>query len=212
MPRGILMDSSTIFIVDDHEAVRDSLGALLQANGLSVEMYDCGRDFLDALDPSRHGCLLLDLRLPDISGIEVQQKLSAMGAKLRTIMISGHGDVPLAVKAMKAGAVDFIEKPCTDDVILACVRRALALSEKAREEEATNDDMAVRLALLTPREREVLDALVSGRPNKVIAYDLGISPRTVEIHRARVMSKMEAKSLSHLVRMALAAGIDNELI
>lgn len=212
MPRGILMDSSTIFIVDDHEAVRDSLGALLRANGLSVEMYGCGRDFLDALDPSRHGCLLLDLRLPDISGIEVQQKLSAMGAKLRTIMISGHGDVPLAVKAMKAGAVDFIEKPCTDDVILACVRRALELSEKAREEEATNDDMAVRLALLTPREREVLDALVGGQPNKVIAYDLGISPRTVEIHRARVMSKMEAKSLSHLVRMALAAGIDNELI
>ncbi|MDH3595915.1 MAG: response regulator FixJ [Rhodospirillales bacterium] len=206
------MDSSTIFIVDDHEAVRDSLGALLQANGLSVEMYGCGHDFLDALNPSSHGCLLLDLRLPDISGIEVQQKLFAMGAKLRTIMISGHGDVPLAVKAMKAGAVDFIEKPCTDDVILDCVRRALELSEKAREEEATNDDMAVRLALLTPREREVLDALVGGQPNKVIAYDLGISPRTVEIHRARVMSKMEAKSLSHLVRMALAAGIDNELI
>jgi two-component system response regulator FixJ len=205
------MDSSTIFIVDDHEAVRDSLGALLQANGLSVETYSCGRDFLDALNPSLHGCLLLDLRLPDISGIEVQQKLSAMGAKLRTIMISGHGEIPLAVKAMKAGAVDFIEKPCTDDVILDCVRRALALSEKAREEEATNDDVVVRLALLTPREREVLDALVSGQPNKVIAYDLGISPRTVEIHRARVMSKMEAKSLSHLVRMALAAGIDNEL-
>lgn len=206
------MDSSTVFIVDDHEAVRDSLGALLQANGLSVETYGSGCEFLDALNPLSHGCLLLDLRLPDISGIEVQQKLSAMGAKLRTIMISGHGDVPLAVQAMKAGAVDFIEKPCTDDVILDCVRRALELSEKAREEEATTDDMAVRLALLTPRERQVLDALVSGQPNKVIAYDLGISPRTVEIHRARVMSKMEAKSLSHLVRMALAAGISNELI
>jgi two-component system response regulator FixJ len=205
------MERSTIFIVDDHEAVRDSLGALLQASGLSVQMYDCGRDFLDALNPSCHGCLLLDLRLPDISGIEVQQRLSAMGAKLRTIMISGHGDVPLAVKAMKAGAVDFIEKPCSDEVILSCVRRALELSEKAREEEATCDDLAERLAQLTPREREVLNALVSGQANKVIAHDLGISPRTVEIHRARVMSKMEAKSLSHLVRMALAAGIDTGL-
>jgi two-component system response regulator FixJ len=205
------MVGSTIFIVDDHEAVRDSLGALLQANGHSVQMYGCGRDFLDALSPSNHGCLLLDLRLPDISGIEIQQRLAAMGAKLCTVMISGHGDVPLAVKAMKAGAVDFIEKPCTDEVILNCVQRALELSEKALEEGATSEDLAARLALLTPREREVLDALVSGEPNKVIAHDLGISPRTVEIHRARVMSKMEAKSLSHLVRMALAAGIDTEL-
>ncbi len=201
---------STIYIVDDHEAVRDSLGALLEAHGLTVEMYGCGHDFLTALDPSLHGCLLLDLRLPDMSGIEVQQKLSSMKAKLRTIMISGHGDIPLAVKALKAGAVDFIEKPCTDEVILDRVHRALELSEKAREEEASGDDMAVRLAMLTPREREVLEALVSGQPNKVIAYQLGISPRTVEIHRARVMSKMEARSLSHLVRMALAAGIDSE--
>ncbi len=201
---------STIYIVDDHEAVRDSLGALLEAHGLTVEMYGCGHDFLSALNPSRHGCLLLDLRLPDMSGIEVQQKLSSMRAKLRTIMISGHGDIPLAVKALKAGAVDFIETPCTDDVILDRVQRALELSEKAREEEASGDDTAVRLAMLTPREREVLEALVSGQPNKVIAYELGISPRTVEIHRARVMSKMEARSLSHLVRMALAAGIDSE--
>jgi len=201
---------STIYIVDDHEAVRDSLGALLEAHGFAVEMYGCGHDFLAALNPSVHGCLLLDLRLPDMSGIEIQQKLSSMKAKLRTIMISGHGDIPLAVKALKAGAVDFIEKPCTDEVILDRVQRALELSERAREEEATGDDMAVRLAMLTPREREVLEALVSGQPNKVIAFELGISPRTVEIHRARVMSKMEARSLSHLVRMALAAGIDNE--
>ncbi len=201
---------STIYIVDDHEAVRDSLGSLLEAHGLSVEMYCCGHDFLSALNPSLPGCLLLDLRLPDISGIEVQQRLSSMRAKLRTVMISGHGDIPLAVKALKAGAVDFIEKPCTDEVILDRVHRALELSERAREEEASGKDSAVRLSMLTPREREVLEALVSGQPNKVIAYELGISPRTVEIHRARVMAKMEARSLSHLVRMALAAGIDNE--
>jgi two-component system response regulator FixJ len=204
-----MSDRKTIYLVDDHEAVRDSLAALLEAHGLAVETYGCGEDFLAALNPSTHGCLLLDLRLPGMSGIEIQQRLSSMGAKLRTIMISGHGDIPLAVKALKAGAVDFIEKPCADEVILDRVQRAFELSERAREEEATNDDVAVRLAVLTAREREVLEALVSGQPNKVIAHELGISPRTVEIHRARVMSKMAAKSLSHLVRMALAAGISS---
>lgn len=206
-----MSDNSAIYIVDDHDAVRDSLAALLESAGLSVEVYSCGQDFLQALNPSRHGCLLLDLRLPDMTGIEVQQKLSDMGARLNTIMISGYGDIPLAVKAIKAGAVDFIEKPCSDNVILDCVNRALAVAERAREEEATSDDLAVRLTLLTPREREVLEALVSGQPNKVIAHLLGISPRTVEIHRARVMQKMEAKSLSHLVRMALAVGIETDL-
>ncbi len=199
---------STIYIVDDHEAVRDSLSALLQANGLTVETYACAGDFLEAFNPSSHGCLLLDLRLPDMSGIEVQQKLSAMGARLSTVMISGYGDIPLAVKAMKAGAVDFIEKPYVDELILDRVRSAVELSHRAQEEEASADNLAVRLASLTPREREVLEALVSGQPNKVIAHQLGISPRTVEIHRARVMAKMEARSLSHLVRMALLAGID----
>lgn len=205
------MSDSAVYIVDDHDAVRDSLAALLESAGHSVEMYSCGHDFLQALNPSRHGCLLLDLRLPDMSGIEVQKKLSAMGAKLSTIMISGYGDIPLAVRAIKAGAVDFIEKPCPDDIILDSVSRALEMAQRARAEESTSDDLAVRLTLLTPRERQVLEALISGQPNKVIAHLLGISPRTVEIHRARVMQKMEAKSLSHLVRMALAVGIETDL-
>lgn len=207
-----MSDSSTIYVVDDHEAVRDSLGALLHSAGLPVELYSCATDFLKALNPSRHGCVLLDLRLPDMSGIEVLHNISKLGAKLSTIIISGYGDIPLAVRAMKAGAVDFIEKPCTDDVILDCVNRALEIAERARVEEATSEELGDRLTLLTPREREVLDALVSGLPNKMIAHQLGISPRTVEIHRARVMAKMEAKSLSHLVRMALAVGIETDLV
>ena len=205
-----MTDSPNVYIVDDHEAVRDSLGALLMSDGLSVEAFASGQAFLAAFDNSLRGCLLLDMRLPDINGIDLQSKLFGMGSKLRTVMISGHGDVPLAVKAMKAGAVDFIEKPYTDEVILDCVRYNLAESGRANETASTPENITVRLELLTPREHEVLDALVSGQPNKVIAYQLGISPRTVEIHRARVMSKMEARSLSHLVRMALAAGIDTE--
>ena len=156
------------------------------------------------------GCLLLDIRLPDINGIDLLDKLFGMGSKLRTVMISGHGDVPLAVKAMKAGAVDFIEKPYSDEVILDCVRHNLAESERETEKAPSAESVIARLEQLTPREHEVLEALVSGQPNKVIAYQLGISPRTVEIHRARVLAKMEARSLSHLVRMALAAGIDTE--
>jgi two-component system response regulator FixJ len=198
----------TVYVVDDHEAVRDSLGALLDSVGLSVRSFSSGREFLDAFEPSLRGCLLLDLRLPDVNGIELQSKLSDLGSKLRTVMISGHGDVPLAVKAMQAGAVDFIEKPYTDEVILSCVRLNLEECERRFGTDGTPEEVTTRMEQLTPREHQVLEALVSGQPNKVIAYQLGISPRTVEIHRARVMSKMEARSLSHLVRMALAAGIE----
>jgi two-component system response regulator FixJ len=180
------------------------------SDGLSVESFASGQAFLAAFDNSLRGCLLLDIRLPDINGIDLQSKLFGMGSRLRTVMISGHGDVPLAVKAMKAGAIDFIEKPYSDEVILDCVRYNLAESERASETASCPENINLRLEQLTPREREVLEALVSGQPNKVIAYQLGISPRTVEIHRARVMAKMEAPSLSHLVRMALAAGIDTE--
>lgn len=203
----------TVYVVDDHEAVRDSLGALLDSVGLSVRSFASGREFLDAFDPSLRGCLLLDLRLPDVNGIELQSKLTDLGSKLRTVMISGHGDVPLAVKAMQAGAVDFIEKPYNDEVILSCVKQNLEQCEKfVGTEEGTPEQVTLRIGQLTPREHQVLEALVSGQPNKVIAHQLGISPRTVEIHRARVMSKMEARSLSHLVRMALAAGIETDPI
>ena len=201
---------SVIYVVDDHPAVRDSLEVLLSSAGYQAIAFSCAEDFLAALDPERHGCLLLDLRLPDMSGIEVQKRLNGLGAGLRTIMISGHGDVPLAVKAMKAGAIDFIEKPCSDDVILEAVRQALDDIDRLKAAEATRREAARRIEQLTPREMDVLKALVSGQPNKQIAHRLDISPRTVEIHRARVMSKMSAPSLSHLVRMAMSVGIDED--
>jgi len=199
-----------VYVVDDHEAVRDSLQALLVSAGWDAETFASGDEFLAAFDPSSRGCLLLDLRLPDINGIELQKRLTEQGSQLRTIMISGHGDVPMAVMAMKAGAVDFIEKPYTDDVILKCVEQNLAQSRHATEAAGTVEEIHHRVDQLTPREREVLEALLHGHANKMIAYQLGISRRTVEIHRARVMAKMEAKSLSHLIRMALAAGVTTD--
>lgn len=199
-----------VYVVDDHPAVRDSLQVLLSSAGYHALVFSCAEEFLAALDPDRHGCLLLDLRLPDMSGIEVQKKLTEVGARLRTIMISGHGDVPLAVKAMKAGAIDFIEKPCSDDVILDAVREALDDINRLQAAETTRREAARRVEQLTPRELDVLKALVSGQPNKQIAHHLDISPRTVEIHRARVMSKMSAPSLSHLVRMAMSVGIEED--
>lgn len=199
-----------VYVVDDHEAVRDSLQALLVSAGWNAQTFASGDEFLAAFDPSVRGCLLLDLRLPDINGIDLQKRLTEQGSKLRTIMISGHGDVPMAVMAMKAGAVDFIEKPYTDDVILKCVEQNLAQSQHATEAAGSAEEIIDRIEHLTPREREVLEALLNGHANKMIAYQLGISPRTVEIHRARVMTKMEAKSLPHLIRMALTAGVTIE--
>jgi two-component system response regulator FixJ len=203
-----MADNLNVYIVDDHEAVRDSLGALLMSDGLSVEAFASGQDFLATFDTSLRGCLLLDIRLPDINGIDLLGKLFRMSSKLRTVMISGCADIPLAVKAMKAGAVDFIEKPYRDEVILDCVRHNLAESERETNKAPSSENVTLRLEQLTPREHEILVALVSGQRNKVIAYQLGISPRTVELHRARVMAKMGTRTLSHLVRMALAAGID----
>ncbi|MBI3709325.1 MAG: response regulator transcription factor [Proteobacteria bacterium] len=197
----------TVFIVDDDEAIRDSLSALLETEGFKVATFGTGRAFLDAIDASRRGCVLLDVRMPDINGLELQQRLAAKHIDLPVIIMTGHAEVPMAVKAMKAGAVDFIEKPFDDGVILAAIRRALARPAKTGADSAEAADAASRIAGLTPRERQVLDHLVLGSANKVIAFELGISPRTVEIHRARVMDKMQAKSLSELVRMALAAGI-----
>jgi two-component system response regulator FixJ len=197
-----------IFVVDDDDAVRDSLQALLETEGLIVETFASGQGFLDAYDPSRRGCLLLDVRMPDMTGLELQQKLAARPHKLSIIIITGHGDIPMAVKAMKAGAIDFIEKPYSDDTILESVNNALASGAPGAGKGAAVTATAARISLLTPREREVLDQLVIGHRNKMIAYELGISPRTVEIHRSRVMAKMQAKSLSQLVRMTLISGND----
>lgn len=198
-------DAPTVFIVDDDDAVRDSLQILLTVEGYRIETFESGVAFLEAFGAGRPGCLLADVRMPDMSGLDLQEILNERHASLPVIIMTGHGDVPMAVRVMKAGAVDFIEKPFSDTSILDGVRRALAQAGRAAADRTFAADATARLEALTPREREVLDRLVAGRPNKVIAFELGISPRTVEIHRARVMEKMQADSLSHLVRLALAA-------
>ena len=188
---------------------------LFESLGLAVEAYGSSEEFLErtsplhgAWVPPRRGCLLLDLGTPDAAGLELLERLAAGRERLPIIIITGNGDIQLAVKAMKAGAADFIEKPLTDEAILESVRHTLGLDEQGRAKESEIDKTAARIALLTQREREVLDHVIMGRKNKEIAYELGISPRTVEIHRARVMEKMQAKNLSQLVRMALTAGIN----
>jgi two-component system, LuxR family, response regulator FixJ len=201
------MDQDTIFVVDDDGAVRDSLTLLLEASGYRTLSYAGGRTFLDSLERGARGCVLIDVRMPDMSGFEVQEELRRRQVELPVIVITGHGDVPLAVRAMRAGAVDFIEKPYPESVILEAVERALELDRAAIRERAAAETVRERAARLTTREREVLDELIAGQPNKVIAYHLSISPRTVEIHRARVMEKMAARNLSELVRMAIEAGL-----
>jgi two-component system response regulator FixJ len=196
-----------VHIVDDDEAVRDSLEILLEAAGFQIFAYPSGDAFLEKMPATPEGCLLIDVRMPGRGGLDVQEELRARNIMLPVIIITGHGDVPLAVRAMKGGAVDFVEKPFSDDLIIGSVRRALDISASLRRHDAAAAGIAARLALLTQRERQVLEKLVVGQPNKVIAYELSISPRTVEIHRARVMEKMQARSLSELVRMALAADI-----
>ena len=200
-----MADVPLVHVVDDDEAVRDSLSLLLEAAGLSVRTYDSATAFLKALPNLAAGCVLTDVRMPELDGLELQRRLTELCIRLPVIVMSGHGDVPIAVEAVKAGAADFLEKPFDDAQLLAAVSGALATSQRRREEEAATAGIAKRLASLTPREREVLDKLVAGQPNKTIAYDLGSSPRTVEVHRARVMEKMGVRSLPELVRMTIAA-------
>jgi two-component system response regulator FixJ len=202
------MGELTIYIVDDDEFVRDSLRALLEASNYATAAYDSGVAFLDVANSLSKGCVLLDVRMQGLDGLEVQQRLRDKRPDMPVVIITGHGDVPMAVKAMKAGAVDFIEKPFTEGALLECVGRALATVERAEQADLFGEAARANLEKLTPREQDVLEQLVIGRPNKVIAYELGISPRTIEIHRARIMEKMSAQSISHLVRLALAAGVD----
>jgi len=194
-----------VHIVDDDDGVRQSLAFLLSSAGLPVRLYDSATAFLAALASVQGGCLITDMRMPDMTGLELLRELRARALGLPTIVITGHGDVPLAVEAMKAGAVDFIEKPFEEQAILDAVRAAL---ERCGDE-GDGDRAAVvgKLALLSDRERQVLDGLISGHANKTIAHNLGISPRTVEVYRANLMAKMQAKSLSELIRMAILADV-----
>lgn len=198
----------SIFIVDDDASVRDSLQALLDASGYETAEYDSGVAFLDAATDLGKGIVMLDVRMPKMDGLEVQRRLRTVRPDMPVVIVTGHGDVPMAVRAMKAGAVDFIEKPFTESTLLECAERALEMVERAAQGDTFGETARANVEKLTPREQDVLEQLVIGRPNKVIAYELGISPRTIEIHRARIMEKMGAQSLSHLVRLALAAGID----
>jgi two-component system response regulator FixJ len=202
------MSDDQVFVVDDDADIRDSMRLLLEVAGFKVRSFHSPKHFL-ADDHPKHGCLIADIRMPDMSGLELQEEVTRRHIELPVIIITGHGDVPLAVQAMKAGAIDFLEKPFSDDMILASVRRAMEIGSRARGRAAETKAAKDLLSALTPRERGVLDKLVQGRSNKVVAYELGISPRTVEIHRAHIMSKMEASSLSDLVRVVLAAEPDS---
>jgi len=195
-----------VFVVDDDQAMRRSLEWLIESIGMKVKTYSSADEFLRSYYPGRAGCLLLDVRMPGMSGLDLQAHLAREDSRLPVIIITGHGDVAMAVKAMKAGAVDFIEKPFHDEDLLSSIRNALAFDEKQRSLQSQRAEIATRLAELTPREHEVMEMVTEGLSNKEIAASLGVTAKTVEAHRARVMDKMQAGSLAELVRMVLIAG------
>jgi FixJ family two-component response regulator len=192
-------ETPVIYLVDDDEAVRDSLGMLFRSIGLAHEAYPSAFDFLEHYDSKRLACLVADIRMPGLSGLELQQRLNEQRAEIPIIFITGHGDVPMAVSAMKSGAVDFIQKPFRDQDLIDRINKALERERERRKVRAQEDEIRGRIALLTPREKEVMQRVVRGQANKVIAMDLGVSQRTVELHRARVMRKLKMRSLAELV-------------
>ena len=200
-------EAGLVRVIDDDEALRESLVFLLRTARIDVESYATASAFLEAPSDPRLGCVITDVRMPGLSGIDLLRRLHELKISVPVIVITGHGDVPLAVEAMRAGAMDFLEKPFDDEVLLASVRSALEKRDGYSKRRAERAEIEARLAVLSSRERDVLAGLVAGRANKQIAYDLGISPRTVEIYRANLMNKMQAGSLSDLVRMALIMGI-----
>ncbi len=196
-----MAEAPTVFIVDDDTAVRDSLRWLVETINLDVETYGSATSFLDSCDPNRPGCLVLDVRMPGMSGLELQENLIGRGITLPVIVITGYGDVPSAVRAMRQGAVDFLEKPFDDQALLELIQHCVHRDAQDREADAARREVRKNLARLTPREREVLDLVVAGNSNKETARCLGVSPKTIEVHRARVMEKMAVTSLAKLAQM-----------
>ena len=196
----------TVFVVDDDPAMRNSLRWLIESVGLAVAAYATAEEFLERYEPSRPGCLVLDVRMPGMSGLDLQDALAQRRITIPTIVITGHAEVAMAVRAVKAGAVDFIPKPFSDQLLLDRIRQALEQDRRDRETREHETDVARRVSHLTQREREVMDLIVAGKANKEVAAELGVSPKTVEVHRAHVMEKMRVASLADLVRLALLAG------
>jgi two-component system response regulator FixJ len=199
-----MTQGGTVFVVDDDPGIRDSLAMLLTSSGFKAKSYASAAAFLANETPDAAGCMVVDVQMPEMNGLALQQELAARRYRLPVIVMTGHGDIPIAVQAMKAGAVDFLEKPFDEAVLLDGVRRALERVSSAQDQALANKETRRRLELLTDRERQVLDLIVAGKANKVVAYDLSISPRTVEIHRSRVMEKMAAANLADLVRKVLS--------
>jgi two-component system, LuxR family, response regulator FixJ len=203
-------DRGKVYVIDDDDAMRDSLNFLLESAGFSVTLFESALKFLDALPSLDFGCVVSDVRMPGLDGIELLKRMKADNTRFPIVIMTGHGDIPLAVEAMKLGAVDFLEKPFEDDRLIGMIEAAIRQAEPAAKSEAITHNIAARIATLSPRERQVMDGLIAGLSNKLIARDYDISPRTIEVYRANVMTKMQANSLSELVRLAMRAGLLND--
>ena len=199
-----------VYVIDDDEAMRDSLNFLLDSAGYRVTLFETATSFLEALPGLEFGCVVSDVRMPGIDGIELLKRMKAANSRFPILIMTGHGDVPLAVEAMKLGALDFLEKPFEDDRLTAMIEGAIRLADTSARTEAVTQDIAARIASLSPRERQVMEGLIAGLSNKLIAREYDISPRTIEVYRANVMTKMQANSLSELVRLAMRAGLLND--
>jgi len=196
-----------VYVIDDDAAMRDSLNFLLDAANFEVALFETATNFLEVLPRLDFGCVISDIRMPGIDGIELLRRMKLLDSRFPIVIITGHGDVPLAVEAMKLGAVDFLEKPFEDDRLIGIIEAAIRQNEPAAKDEAVTQDIAARIESLSPRERQVMDGLIAGHSNKMIARNYDISPRTIEVYRANVMTKMQAGSLSELVRLAMRAGL-----
>ncbi|MCP3397940.1 MULTISPECIES: response regulator FixJ [unclassified Bradyrhizobium] len=201
------MTKGHVYVIDDDEAMRDSLNFLLDSSGFGVTLFDNAQSFIDALPGLAFGCVVSDVRMPGLDGIELLKWMKAQHSAFPILIMTGHGDVPLAVEAMKLGAIDFLEKPFEDDRLTTMIETAIRQAEPAARNEAISQDVAARVASLSPRERQVMEGLIAGLSNKLIAREYDISPRTIEVYRANVMTKMQAGSLSELVRLAMRAGM-----